>query len=153
VVSYSSLSTATEYQFFVLSAHLRMRPPNFLHRSNFPVNPVCAFHISPCVLQTQPISFCLSWFQIILLTTSVPWSRDSSVVVATRLLPGWPRIWVRFPVRTKDSSRLHNVLASSGAHPASCALGTGGSFPGVKQQMRGAEHAPSTVCCNGVTLN
>jgi hypothetical protein len=36
------------------------------------------------------------------------------------------------PVRTKDFSLLHNIQTSSGAHPASCTMGTGESFPRVK---------------------
>jgi hypothetical protein len=33
------------------------------------------------------------------------------------------------------------VQTGPGAHPASCTMGTG-SFPGVKQARRGADHPP-----------
>jgi hypothetical protein len=36
---------------------------------------------------------------------------------------------VLFPAGTRDVSLLHNVQAESGVHPASCLIGTRGSFP------------------------
>jgi hypothetical protein len=44
--------------------------------------------------------------------------------------------------RYTDTARLC-VQTSSGAHPASCTMGTGGAFPGAKaRQGREADHAP-----------
>jgi hypothetical protein len=43
----------------------------------------------------------------------------------------------------KDFSSSLCVQTGSGAHPASCKLGTGGSFPGAKAQPgRDADHSP-----------
>jgi hypothetical protein len=40
---------------------------------------------------------------------------------------------VRSPAGAKDFSSLLCVQTGSGAHPASCPIGTGGPFPGVKR--------------------
>jgi hypothetical protein len=42
------------------------------------------------------------------------------------------RTGVRFPVAVKKFSSSLSVHAGSGAHPVSCAMGTGGPFPGAK---------------------
>jgi hypothetical protein len=39
-------------------------------------------------------------------------------------------------------SLLHSVQTDSGAYPASYPIGTRGSFPGVKQPGREADHSP-----------
>jgi hypothetical protein len=42
-----------------------------------------------------------------------------------------------------NNKREHYMIqTSSGAHPASCPMGTGGSFPGGKAARREAEHSP-----------
>jgi hypothetical protein len=41
-------------------------------------------------------------------------------------------IGVRSPAGTKDFSSILCVQTDSGAHPASCTIGTGGPFPGGK---------------------
>jgi hypothetical protein len=41
-------------------------------------------------------------------------------------------IEVRFPAKAKDFSSILCVQTGSGAHPASCPMGTGGPFPGGK---------------------
>jgi hypothetical protein len=41
-------------------------------------------------------------------------------------------IAVRSPVGAKDFSSILCVQTGTGAHPASCTMGTGGSFPGGK---------------------
>jgi hypothetical protein len=46
----------------------------------------------------------------------------------------------RIPVGTRLSAP---VQTGPGAHPASCAMGTG-SFPGVKRPGRGVDHPPSS---------
>jgi hypothetical protein len=51
------------------------------------------------------------------------------------------RTGVRSPIEAEDSSLC--VQTSSGAHPASCTMGTGGPFPGGKvRQGRDADHLP-----------
>jgi hypothetical protein len=44
----------------------------------------------------------------------------------------------------QELSLLHMAQTSSGAYPASHAMGIGGSFPGVKRQGREADHSLST---------
>jgi hypothetical protein len=51
-------------------------------------------------------------------------------------------IGVRSPARAKDSSSSLCVQTGSGAHPASCTMGTGGPFPGGKARPgRDADHS------------
>jgi hypothetical protein len=45
--------------------------------------------------------------------------------------------------RRKDFSSSLIVQIGSGAHPASCTMGTGGPFPGAEEQPgRDADHSP-----------
>jgi hypothetical protein len=50
---------------------------------------------------------------------------------------------VRSPTEAEDFSSILCVQTGSGAHPASCPMGTGGPFPGGKaRQGRDADHLP-----------
>jgi hypothetical protein len=49
---------------------------------------------------------------------------------------------VRFPAWAGNFSLHHRVQNGSGAHPASHPMGTRGSFAGVKQPGREADHSP-----------
>jgi hypothetical protein len=50
---------------------------------------------------------------------------------------------VRSPTEAEDFSSTLCVQTGSGAHPASCTMGTGGSFPGGKALPgRDADHSP-----------
>jgi hypothetical protein len=52
-------------------------------------------------------------------------------------------IGVRFPAGAKDFSSILCVQTGSGAHPASCTMGTGGPFPGAKAWPgRDADYSP-----------
>jgi hypothetical protein len=52
-------------------------------------------------------------------------------------------IGVRSPAGAKDFSSILCVQTGSGAHPAFCAVGTGGPFPGGKARPgRDADHSP-----------
>jgi hypothetical protein len=52
-------------------------------------------------------------------------------------------IEVRSPAESKDFSSSLCVQTGSGAHPASCPMGTGGHFPGGKVRPgRDADHSP-----------
>jgi hypothetical protein len=52
-------------------------------------------------------------------------------------------IEVRSPQRRKDFSSSLCVQTGSGAHPASCTMGTGGPFPGAKARPdRDGDHSP-----------
>jgi hypothetical protein len=52
-------------------------------------------------------------------------------------------IGVRSPAGAKDFSSNLCVQTGSGAHPASCPMGTGGPFPGGKARSgRDADHSP-----------
>jgi hypothetical protein len=52
-------------------------------------------------------------------------------------------IVVRSPARAKGFPSSLCVQTGSGAHPASCTMGTGGPFPGGKARPgRDADHSP-----------
>jgi hypothetical protein len=52
-------------------------------------------------------------------------------------------IEVRSPAEAKDFSSSLCVQTDSGAHPASCTMGTGGPFPGAKARPgRDVGHSP-----------
>jgi hypothetical protein len=52
-------------------------------------------------------------------------------------------IGVRSPAGAEDFSSILCIQTGSGAHPASCTVGTGGPFPGGKARPeRGADHSP-----------
>jgi hypothetical protein len=52
-------------------------------------------------------------------------------------------IWVRSPAGAKDFSYSLFAQTVSGAHPASCTMGTRGPFPGEKAgPVRDADHSP-----------
>jgi hypothetical protein len=52
-------------------------------------------------------------------------------------------IGVRSPAGAKEFSSSLCVQTGSGAHPASCPMGTGGPFPGGKARPgRDADHSP-----------
>jgi hypothetical protein len=52
-------------------------------------------------------------------------------------------IGVRSPAGAKDFSCNLCVQTDSGAHPASCTMGTGGPFPGAKARPGSdADHSP-----------
>jgi hypothetical protein len=52
-------------------------------------------------------------------------------------------IGVRSPAGAKDFSSILCVQTGSGADPASCTMGTGGSFPrGKVRPGRDADHSP-----------
>jgi hypothetical protein len=52
-------------------------------------------------------------------------------------------IGVRPPAGAEDFSSIVCVQAGSGAHPASCTMGTGGPFPGsTARPGRDADHSP-----------
>jgi hypothetical protein len=52
-------------------------------------------------------------------------------------------IGVRSPAGAKDFSSGLYIQTGSGAHPASCTMGTGGFFPGGKARPgRDADHSP-----------
>jgi hypothetical protein len=58
------------------------------------------------------------------------------------LYPSWTN-GVRSPTEEEDFSSSLCVQTSSGAHPASCTMGTGGPFPGGKARPgRDADHSP-----------
>jgi hypothetical protein len=55
-------------------------------------------------------------------------------------------IGVRSQAEAKDFSSNLCVHTGSGAHPASCTMGTGGPFPGGKARPgRDADHSPSSA--------
>jgi hypothetical protein len=70
-------------------------------------------------------------------------SRVSSVSIVSDYGLDDRAIGVRSPARAKDFSSSLCVQNGSGAHPASCTMGTGGPFPGGKARPgRDADHSP-----------
>lgn len=67
--------------------------------------------------------------------------------VAINLQAGWHGVWI---VQEKVFSAVHTMQIDSGAHPASYALVTGGSFPIVKWQGHEADH---TLFCSADKIN
>jgi hypothetical protein len=70
-------------------------------------------------------------------------SRSGSVSI----VPGYGlddrAIQVRSPAGAKNFSSILCVQTGSGVHPASCTMGTGGSFSGGKARPgRDADHSP-----------
>jgi hypothetical protein len=52
-------------------------------------------------------------------------------------------IGVRSPAGVEDFSSIRFVQSDSGAHPASCTMGTRGPFPGGKARPgRDSDHSP-----------
>jgi hypothetical protein len=84
--------------------------------------------------------FCLCWFLWLFSLLRIPFHRH--FIQSTNKLPGssvsivsdygldYRAIEVRFPAEAKDFSSSLCVQTGSGAHPASCTMGTGGLFPG-----------------------
>jgi hypothetical protein len=67
---------------------------------------------------------------------------SSGSVVSDYGLDGWA-IRFRSPAGAKDFSSSLCVQTGSGAHPASCTMGTGGPFHGGKARPgRDADHSP-----------
>jgi hypothetical protein len=53
---------------------------------------------------------------------------------------------IRSPTEAEDFSSSLCIQTGSGAHPASCSMGTGGSFPQGKAWLgRDADHSPLLV--------
>jgi hypothetical protein len=85
----------------------------------------------------ETISVSCSWFHLGKSNTK---GRDSSVGIATGYELDGPGIESRLGARF-----FAHFQTGTGAHPASCTMGTG-SFPGVKRQGRGADHpSPSSA--------
>jgi hypothetical protein len=70
---------------------------------------------------------------IITVTTVTSRSRGSSVSIVSDYGLDDRAIGVRSPAGVKDFSSSLCVQTGSGAHPASCTMGTGGPFPGAKR--------------------
>jgi hypothetical protein len=76
-------------------------------------------------------------------TLSTAQSRVSSGSVVSDYGLNERAIGVRSRARAKDFSSSLCVQTGSGAHPASCTMGTGGPFPGGKERPGcDADHSP-----------
>jgi hypothetical protein len=71
-------------------------------------------------------------------------SRDSSVRIVAKLRVWCPRAGGAIRGRGKGFCVFHKVQTTSGAHPDSNTMGTGGVFQGVKRLGRDANHSPSS---------
>jgi hypothetical protein len=80
------------------------------------------------------------------------WSRVSSGSIVSDYGLDDRMIGVRSPAGAKDFSSNLCVQTGSGAHPASCPMGTGGPFPGVKARPgRDADHSLHLVPRSGMS--
>jgi hypothetical protein len=71
------------------------------------------------------------------------WSRVSSGSIVSDYGLDDRAIGVRSPAGSKDFSSNLCIQTGSGAHPASCTMGTGGPYPGGKARPgRDADHSP-----------
>jgi hypothetical protein len=97
----------------------------------------------PCRLRSRMLQYCHAEEQRILSCRSKVHEPGSSVsIVSGYGLDNWA-IEVRSPAGAKDFFCSLCVQTSSGAHPASCTMGTGGPFPGVKARPgRDTDHTP-----------
>jgi hypothetical protein len=70
-------------------------------------------------------------------------SRGSSVSIVSDYGLDDRTIGVRSPAGANDFSSILCIQTGSGAHPASCTMGTGSPFPGAKTRPgRDADHSP-----------
>jgi hypothetical protein len=64
---------------------------------------------------------------------------------SSSLATGWTTDGLEFESRQCLEFSLHHIVQSCpGGHPASCPMGTGSSFPGVKRLEREANHSSPT---------
>jgi hypothetical protein len=71
------------------------------------------------------------------------WSQGSSVTIMSDYGLEDRVIGVQSPTEAKDFSSSLCVQTGSGAHPASCPIGTGGPFPRSKERSwHNADHSP-----------
>jgi hypothetical protein len=81
-------------------------------------------------------------------TTRKIFSGEYGVVMAGRIstLEKYRAIEVQFPAQVKIFYSGLCVQTGSGAHPASCTMGTGCPFPGSKARSgRDANHSPLSI--------
>jgi hypothetical protein len=94
------------------------------------------------ILWKKKIAFILSQLSIFGVYFCIGRSRGSSGSIVSDYGLDDRAIGVRFPAGEKDFSSSLCVQTGSGAHPASCTMGTGGPFPGVKARPgRDADHS------------
>jgi hypothetical protein len=105
---------------------------------------VVALRSSDCTSAIRGVLRACLWRDIVLFFpyTSI-WEPGSSGSIVSDYGLDDQAIGVRSPVGAKDFSSSLCVQTGSGAHPASCTMGTGGSFPGCKARPgRDADHSP-----------
>jgi hypothetical protein len=89
------------------------------------------------------------WYSLLLSYTEVQCLKVSRVAQAVQCLArGWTTGWSGFDPRKrrKDFPSSLCVQTGSGAHQASCPVGTGGPFRGAKARPgRDADHSPHLV--------
>jgi hypothetical protein len=92
--------------------------------------------LEPVLSQMNPVHALKSYFN------HIRFNFDSSVGIALGYrLDDWGSR-VRFPPGTGNFYIHYRVQTGYGAHPGSYAMGTRGSFPGVKPPEREADHSP-----------
>jgi hypothetical protein len=109
----------------------------------FPTRFVCTYLVSPCFILLCPSS--PLWFGD---TNSICRSRDSSGSLVSEYGLDDRAIEVRSLAGAKDFSCSLCVQTGSGVHPASCTMGTGGPFLGLKRG-RGVTLTTHSHLCRG----
>jgi hypothetical protein len=104
----------------------------------------CLFHFpNSIVCFCVSSNYCNSNLATIPQVTRYKRSRVSSGSVVSDYGLDDRAIGVRSPAGAKDFSSILCVQTGSGAHPASCTVGTGGPLPGGKARPgRDADHSP-----------
>jgi hypothetical protein len=99
----------------------------------------------------------MTWCHTCTVEISAGTHRDSSVGIALGYGLDNRGSRVRFPAGAGNFSLHHRDQNGSGAHPASYPMGTRGSFLGVKQPGREADHSPPSSAevkeCVGLYLH
>jgi hypothetical protein len=80
----------------------------------------------------KPVSSTCHFMKLFCINSNMIRSRVSSGSIVSDYGLDDRAIGVRFPAGAKDFSSILCVQTGSGAHPASCTVGTGGPFAGGK---------------------
>jgi hypothetical protein len=130
----SHLNSVHNLTFYWFKIHFNIILPSGHLRSDFPPKVLCEF----LILHMHGI--CPA--HIILLDLSTIITGAAVAQSVWWLTTDWTT-GVRSPTGAEDFSSSPCVQTASGAHPASCTVGTGGLFPGSKARPeRETDHSP-----------
>jgi hypothetical protein len=107
----------------------------------FPRSFFCCSIIYAQVPEVSRLTFCMHFLYPCTILIPSSWI-VSSVSIVTRSPTGRPG---SIPVMAKMLCLRYRIQTGSGGHPASCPMGTGDSFLGIKRPGREADHSLSLV--------